>query len=98
MVDAGPDGQELRAEHFFDGDLDVPAPKAEGGWGPALLDLPFRDAMRRVETEFGHWYLSELCRRSNGVKSRMAALCGLQRTNLYREMDRYGVPRDGSEE
>lgn len=60
-------------------------------------DEPFHAAKDRVVAQFEQSYLSRLVSRAGGNMSKAARLAGVDRTTLYRLMDKHKVPRDERE-
>jgi DNA-binding NtrC family response regulator len=71
---------------------------AEGGAErPTLLpvnDEPYHAAKERVVAHFEKEYFARLVARAGGNMSKAARLAGVDRTTLYRLMDKHQVPRD----
>lgn len=72
---------------------------AGAGFGGAsigidLADLEYHDARERVLTEFELQYLSSLIDRAGTNMSRAAKIAGIDRTTLYRLMEKHGLQRD----
>jgi len=86
-------GQEIRPE-------DIPlydeaAPQAAATAIPArLLDDAYHTAKERVVVHFEREYLTRLVARSGGNMSRAARLAGIDRTTLYRLLERHRMQRD----
>jgi DNA-binding NtrC family response regulator len=68
-------------------------PAAGGGYAPSG-DEPYHDARERVLAEFERAYLLALVARASGNMSRAAKIAGVDRTTLYRLMEKHGVHRD----
>lgn len=62
--------------------------------GIDLADLEYHDARERVLTEFELQYLSSLIDRAGTNMSRAAKIAGIDRTTLYRLMEKHGLQRD----
>jgi DNA-binding NtrC family response regulator len=74
-----------------------PAVGADGGlsFGLAgLLDGEYHTVRERVMGEFELQYLSSLIERAGANMSRAAKMAGVDRTTLYRLMDKHGLQRD----
>jgi DNA-binding NtrC family response regulator len=80
------------------GDIPVYDDPAEGGAErPTLLpvnDEPYHAAKERVVAHFEKEYFARLVARAGGNMSKAARLAGVDRTTLYRLMDKHQVPRD----
>lgn len=74
----------------------APRPLGDGN----LLQESYHVARERVIAEFERQYLTDLVRSAEGNMSRAARLAGVDRTTLYRLMERHGLRRDalGSEQ
>ncbi len=89
-------GTEIRAEDLhLAGDA---APAAETGGGPAslistLLQESYHMARERVIGQFERQYLTWLVSRAGGNVSKAARVAGVDRTTLYRLMERHGLQR-----
>jgi transcriptional regulator with PAS, ATPase and Fis domain len=59
-----------------------------------LLRESYHTARERVITQFERRYLTELVRAAEGNMSKAARLAGVDRTTLYRLMERHGLARD----
>ena len=57
------------------------------------VDERYRDARERVLEIFETRYLTELVNRSKGNMSQAARIAGVDRTTLYRLLDRHGLQR-----
>jgi DNA-binding NtrC family response regulator len=79
-------------------------PQLENGGGPGDSDLrralagqldgEYHAARDRIVAEFELQYLSTLIERAGANMSRAAKLAGVDRTTLYRLMDKHGLQRD----
>lgn len=68
-----------------------------GGERPSLLpvnDEPYHAAKERVVAHFEKEYFARLVSRAGGNMSKAARLAGVDRTTLYRLMDKHHIPRD----
>ncbi len=61
--------------------------------GRRALEEGYHVARERVITEFESRYLNWLVLRSGGNMSKAARMAGVDRTTLYRVMERLGLPR-----
>ncbi len=92
-------GQEVGPEDIPDMDDGVGAPDP-GSEGPLtsiddqLLALPYHEARDRVIATFEEEYLKEIVRRADGNMSKAARMAGVDRTTLYRLMQKHEVSRD----
>jgi len=64
--------------------------QAEGDF----LDEPYHVGRERVIAQFERRYLAELVRAAQGNMSKAARLAGVDRTTLYRLMERHGLQRE----
>lgn len=62
--------------------------------GEDLLQESYHVARDRVIAEFERRYLTELVKAADGNMSKAARLAGVDRTTLYRLMERHGLQRD----
>jgi DNA-binding NtrC family response regulator len=60
----------------------------------AIMDEPYHAAKDRLIAEFEREYLSRLSARAGGNMSRAARLANIDRTTLYRLMEKHNVRRD----
>jgi transcriptional regulator with PAS, ATPase and Fis domain len=93
VVLADPD-EEIPAERLSI--LNQPAEMAGGnGFGPALdLRMPFHDAKQLLVDRFEREYLAHLVARTGGNMSESARQAGIDRTTLYRLMDKHKLARE----
>jgi DNA-binding NtrC family response regulator len=89
-------GSEVRPE-------DIPVMDHVDGPGPsgslaeldeALLNEPYHEARDRVVTLFEQKYLTEIIRRADGNMSKAARIAGVDRTTLYRLMQKHDISKD----
>ncbi len=88
------------------GASDIPLPETDGPTGSSkkaasadgedggLIQESYHVARDRVIAQFERSYLAELVRAADGNMSRAARLAGVDRTTLYRLMERHGLERD----
>lgn len=63
-----------------------------------VLDGPFHEVKERVVAQFEQDYLTRLVARAGGNMSKAARQAGIDRTTLYRLMEKHGIQRDDSGE
>ncbi len=71
----------------------APAPAA-GTLPASIMDEPYHTAKDRLIAEFEREYLTRLSARAGGNMSRAARLANIDRTTLYRLMEKHNVRRD----
>jgi DNA-binding NtrC family response regulator len=76
---------------IYDDNTDWPAESAASA---AVLDEAFHTAKDNVITQFEREYLIRLVSRAGGNMSKAARLAGVDRTTLYRLMDKHNFQRD----
>lgn len=64
------------------------------GLDEALLREPYHDAREKVIAEFERTYLAEVVRRAGGNMSHAARLAGVDRTTLYRLMQKHLISKE----
>jgi len=86
-------GQEIRPDDIplYDEATTV---NVAGSIPPRLLDDSYHAAKERVVAHFEREYLTRLVARSGGNMSRAARLAGIDRTTLYRLMERHSMQRE----
>ncbi|MEO8029552.1 MAG: sigma-54 dependent transcriptional regulator [Gemmatimonadota bacterium] len=67
---------------------------AEGGLPAGIMDEPFHMAKDRLITQFEKEYVGRLVNRAGGNMSKAARLANIDRTTLYRLMDKHSFQRD----
>ncbi|HYV99172.1 MAG TPA: sigma-54 dependent transcriptional regulator [Gemmatimonadaceae bacterium] len=72
-------------------------PQARASMPTALLDDAYHVAKERVLANFEKEYLTRLVSRAGGNMSRAARLASVDRTTLYRLLERHSVRRDSAE-
>ena len=91
-------GQELRPEDivFLDepGSMVVPPSTGPGEAPPAVMEMDYHSARELILSRFEVDYLSHVVQSSGGNISDAARLAGVDRTTLYRLMDKHGIGRD----
>jgi DNA-binding NtrC family response regulator len=86
-------GAEIRPEDI-PATGDAPANEVEGWQAPAVTtEEPYYTARDRLVAEFELQYLTQLLAQSGGNMSRAARVAGVDRTTLYRLMERHGLDR-----
>ena len=73
---------------------DGPVAEAEAGLPVAILNEPFHIAKDNLIAHFEKEYLGRLTNRAGGNMSKAARLAGIDRTTLYRLMEKHGFRRD----
>src|SRR5690606_16405468 len=72
-------------------------PARTGGvptFSSAIMEEKYHEARDRVLVEFERGYLTWLVNRSGGNMSKAARIAGVDRTTLYRLMEKHGLQRD----
>ena len=75
---------------------DGPVADVESGMPVAIMSDPFHLAKDNLIAHFEKEYLNQLNTRASGNMSKAARLAGIDRTTLYRLMEKHGFRRDGS--
>ncbi len=73
---------------------DAAASTASSGQNDFLYDLPYHEARDILMAEFEQRYLGEVVKRAGGNMSKAARLAGVDRTTLYRLMQKHEVSKD----
>jgi DNA-binding NtrC family response regulator len=73
---------------------DGPVPAAKSALPMSMMDEPYHAAKDRLIAEFEKEYLTRLSARAGGNMSRAARLANIDRTTLYRLMEKHNVRRD----
>lgn len=76
---------------YDDGGTD---PSQERPSGLPANDEPYHAAKEKVVAHFEREYFARLVNRAGGNMSKAARLAGVDRTTLYRLMDKHQLPRD----
>ncbi|MEJ2679254.1 MAG: helix-turn-helix domain-containing protein, partial [Gemmatimonadota bacterium] len=83
------------------GGLDIPFPDDQIGeevtplgTDPSLFQEEYHVARDRLLDEFERRYVTELVNRADGNMSKAARLAGVDRTTLYRLIDKHGLERE----
>ena len=74
---------------------DRPAAREDSMLPDAIMNEAFHTAKDGVVAHFEKAYLTRLTSRANGNMSKAARLAAIDRTTLYRLMDKHGLRRDG---
>ena len=95
VVLAGP-GSEIRPEEipFIHEDFDEPKAVTGLALDGSVLDNDYHTARDMVLAQFEKDYLDHIVREANGNISDAARMAGVDRTTLYRMMERHGTSRD----
>jgi len=73
---------------------DAPASAEDSGLPTAIMNEAFHVAKDNLVAHFEKQYLASLTSRTGGNMSKAARLAGIDRTTLYRLMEKHGVRRD----
>lgn len=86
-------GQDLGPEDIpvLDGEVATPSGSVIDD---EIFAAPYHAARDRIMAEFEQRYLKEIVRRADGNKSEAARIAGVDRTTLYRLMQKHGISRD----
>jgi len=93
-------GAAIQPEHipFIDGESIAPTPVLVADAAVSSVDFGFEEtyhaARDRVLADFELRYLTHLVQRAGGNMSRAARLAGVDRTTLYRIMEKHGLQRE----
>jgi DNA-binding NtrC family response regulator len=91
-------GQEIQPQDIPFGRAEAPAAASDGGaaqfWTEEVLEQSYHAARERVIASFERRYLTWLVNRAAGNMSKAARLAGVDRTTLYRLMERHGLQRE----
>jgi DNA-binding NtrC family response regulator len=94
MVVLADPGQLLRCGDLVFPDESPSSPVSSGGLPLDALDMGYHAARERVLTDFEIHYLTEIVGTANGNISDAARKAGVDRTTLYRLMEKHGIGRD----
>lgn len=72
---------------------DAPPASSASGIAPALMHDTYHTAKDKLVAQFEKEYLARLVARAGGNMSKAARLAGIDRTTLYRLMEKHGVSR-----
>ena len=89
-------GEPIRPEHlpFLNGDLSGAMGDASSALSIEFGDEPYHSARERLVAEFELRYLTSLVNRADGIMSKAARIAGVDRTTLYRLMEKHGLQRE----
>jgi DNA-binding NtrC family response regulator len=95
VVLADPGSEVLAAEiPFIHEDMDAGSPGSGLALDRSVLDADYHTARELVLAQFEKDYLEHIVREAKGNISDAARLAGVDRTTLYRMMERHGTSRD----
>lgn len=95
MVVLADDGQDLGVEDItFIDESSLEGSSASGSVTQAVMDLDYHSAREQVLSGFEVDYLTHVVQTSGGNISDAARMAGVDRTTLYRLMDKHGMGRD----
>lgn len=89
-------GQPIRPDDIPLYDDGAPA-SVETGLPDAIMNETFHVAKEQLITHFEQSYLSRLTSRTGGNMSKAARLAGIDRTTLYRLLEKHGIRRDSAD-
>jgi DNA-binding NtrC family response regulator len=87
-------GQQIRPEDVPVYDDAAPPAATDGAMPPTILTDAYHAAKDKLVTHFEKEYLQRLVVRAGGNMSRAARLANIDRTTLYRLMEKHGFRRD----
>ncbi|NIN11940.1 MAG: response regulator [Gemmatimonadales bacterium] len=94
VVLADPGASVQPAELPFMGTDEAPVLDSGVSIGPVVEDEPYHSARDRILAEFEQQYLMALVNRAAGNMSKAARIAGVDRTTLYRLMEKHGLQRE----
>ena len=95
MVVLADAGQDLLPEDItFIDDSSGSGSSEAPGFGQAVMDLDYHSAREQVLSRFEVDYLTHVVQTSGGNISDAARMAGVDRTTLYRLMEKHGMRRD----
>ena len=86
-------GAEIRPEDI-PSIQDARAPTAARAFDFEFIDEPYHAARDRITAEFERKYLTWIVNRANGNMSKAARIAGIDRTTIYRLMEKHDLHRD----
>jgi DNA-binding NtrC family response regulator len=87
-------GQPIRPEDVPLYDDTAAAPASEGGLPLGIMNDAYHIAKDKLVAHFEKEYLTRLVARAGGNMSKAARLASIDRTTLYRLMEKHGFRRD----
>lgn len=91
VIDAGSD---LGPDDIPDMDGEVERPSGDQVLASDVFDEPYHEARERVVAEFEQRYMKEIIQRADGNMSEAARIAGVDRTTLYRLMQKHMISKD----
>ena len=86
-------GAEIKPEDLAFLDDEAPPTRPSSIISPEIMEQSYHPARERVLADFEREYLTWLVTRSGGNMSRAARMAGVDRTTLYRLMEKHGLQR-----
>src|SRR5690606_14211615 len=86
-------GAEIQPEDLAFLDDEAPPTRPSSIIPPEIMEQSYHPARERVLADFEREYLTWLVTRSGGNMSRAARMAGVDRTTLYRLMEKHGLQR-----
>jgi DNA-binding NtrC family response regulator len=90
------EGREIEPEDLAFPDAGGPSGPGESTLGSSILELDYHSARETVLSQFEVKYLSHVVQASDGNISDAARIAGVDRTTLYRLMEKHGIGRDSA--